>query len=115
MLELKSHHSFSLVYKFIYVYMLLSLASISLYLVVFIRQMVVYPKGSSGIPGKHDLSIYLNVADTSALPSGWSRYAQFTLTVVNQVDRDKSITVGKLSTLHLVYFTFLMCSFAAVN
>ncbi|XP_021824026.1 MATH domain and coiled-coil domain-containing protein At3g58340-like [Prunus avium] len=56
-------------------------------------QMVVYPKGSSGIPGKHDLSIYLNVVNASALPSGWSRYAQFTLTVVNQVDRDKSITV----------------------
>ncbi|CAN6703489.1 unnamed protein product [Malus baccata var. baccata] len=56
-------------------------------------QIVVYPKGSSRTPGTHDLSIYLNVADASALPSGWSRYAQFTLTVVNQVNYDKSITV----------------------
>ncbi|KAB2594885.1 hypothetical protein D8674_030335 [Pyrus ussuriensis x Pyrus communis] len=56
-------------------------------------QIVVYPKGSSGIPGTQDLSIYLKVADASALPSGWSRYAQFTLTVVNQVNYDKSITV----------------------
>ncbi|CAN6703482.1 unnamed protein product [Malus baccata var. baccata] len=47
---------------------------------------VVYPKGSSGNPGKHDLSIYLNVADATTLSSGWSRYAQFTLTVVNQLD-----------------------------
>ncbi|CAN6567015.1 unnamed protein product [Malus baccata var. baccata] len=56
-------------------------------------QIVVYPKGSSGIPGTQDLSIYLKVADASALPSGWSKYAQFTLTVVNQVKYDKSITV----------------------
>ncbi|KAM1251765.1 hypothetical protein ACFX13_040688 [Malus domestica] len=56
-------------------------------------QIVVYPKGSSGIPGTQDLSIYLKVADASALPSGWSRYAHFTLTVVNQVKYDKSITV----------------------
>ena len=72
--------------------------------------MVVYPKGSSGNPGKHDLSIYLNVADATALSSGWSRYAQFTLTVVNQLDSDKSITVGNLYALHtllLVYFTFV--------
>ncbi|XP_028960614.2 uncharacterized protein [Malus domestica] len=55
-------------------------------------QIVVYPKGSSGNPGKHDLSIYLNVADATTLSSGWSRYAQFTLTVVNQLDSDKSIT-----------------------
>ncbi|XP_068331193.1 uncharacterized protein [Pyrus communis] len=55
-------------------------------------QIVVYPKGSSGNPGKNDLSIYLNVADAATLSSGWSRYAQFTLTVVNQLDSDKSIT-----------------------
>ncbi|PRQ55942.1 putative ubiquitinyl hydrolase 1 [Rosa chinensis] len=55
-----------------------------------IRRIVVYPKGSNG---KQYLSMYLNVADTSKLPSGWSRYAEFTLTVVNQFDSDKSITI----------------------
>ncbi|PRQ55938.1 putative ubiquitinyl hydrolase 1 [Rosa chinensis] len=37
--------------------------------------------------------MYLNVADASKLPSGWSRYAEFTLTVVNQFNSDKSITI----------------------
>ncbi|KAM5551212.1 hypothetical protein ABKV19_026173 [Rosa sericea] len=53
-------------------------------------RIVVYPKGSSG---RQYLSMYLNVADASKLPSGWSRYAEFTLTVVNQFNSDKSITI----------------------
>ncbi|XP_050386990.1 uncharacterized protein LOC126803242 isoform X2 [Argentina anserina] len=53
-------------------------------------EIVVYPKGSSG---KQYLSMYLNVADVSKLPSGWTRYADFTLTVVNQFNNDKSITI----------------------
>ncbi|KAK4261750.1 hypothetical protein QN277_004706 [Acacia crassicarpa] len=36
------------------------------------------------------LAIYLHVADASSLPSGWSVYADFTLTVVNQFSREKS-------------------------
>ncbi|XP_050386987.1 uncharacterized protein LOC126803240 isoform X2 [Argentina anserina] len=55
-----------------------------------LRRIVVYPKGSNG---KQYLSMYLNVADASKLPSGWSRYAEFTLTVVNQFNSDKSITI----------------------
>ncbi|PRQ59193.1 putative ubiquitinyl hydrolase 1 [Rosa chinensis] len=39
-------------------------------------------------------SMYLNVADASKLSSGWSRYAEFTLTIVNQFNSDKSITIG---------------------
>nr|XP_011468754.1 PREDICTED: uncharacterized protein LOC101296030 isoform X2 [Fragaria vesca subsp. vesca] len=54
------------------------------------RRIVVYPKGSNG---KQYLSMYLNVADASMLPSGWTRYADFTLTVVNQFNSDKSITI----------------------
>ncbi|XP_024172185.1 uncharacterized protein LOC112178241 [Rosa chinensis] len=38
--------------------------------------------------------MYLNVADASKLPSGWSRYAEFTLIVINQFNSDKSITIG---------------------
>ncbi|XP_061999767.1 uncharacterized protein LOC133717128 isoform X2 [Rosa rugosa] len=53
-------------------------------------RIVVYPKGSNG---RQYLSMYLNVADASKLPSGWSRYAEFTLTVVNQFNSDKSITI----------------------
>ncbi|XP_028775546.1 MATH domain and coiled-coil domain-containing protein At3g58370-like [Neltuma alba] len=36
------------------------------------------------------LAIYLYVADASSLPSGWSIDADLTLTVVNQVSREKS-------------------------
>ncbi|KAK9912385.1 hypothetical protein M0R45_036252 [Rubus argutus] len=53
-------------------------------------QIVIYPKGSNG---RKYLSMYLKAADASKLPSGWSRYAEFTLTVVNQFNSDKSITI----------------------
>ncbi|PRQ55941.1 putative ubiquitinyl hydrolase 1 [Rosa chinensis] len=53
-------------------------------------RIVVYPKGSNG---RKYLSMYLNVADASKLPSGWRRYAEFSLTVVNQFNSDKSIRI----------------------
>ncbi|XP_040371498.1 uncharacterized protein LOC112184860 isoform X2 [Rosa chinensis] len=53
-------------------------------------RIVVYPKGSNG---RQYLSMYLNVADASKLPSGWRRYAEFSLTVVNQFNSDKSIRI----------------------
>ncbi|KAG9146594.1 hypothetical protein Leryth_014621 [Lithospermum erythrorhizon] len=44
-------------------------------------RVLIFPKGNNvGF-----LSIYLDVADSATLPNGWSRYAQFTLAVVNQV------------------------------
>ncbi|KAL6129553.1 hypothetical protein ACLB2K_072903 [Fragaria x ananassa] len=55
-------------------------------------RIAVYPKGSNG---RQFLSMYLNVADASKLPSRWSRYAEFTLTVVNQFNSDKSITIER--------------------
>lgn len=38
--------------------------------------------------------MYLDVADSPALPYGWSRYAAFSLTVVNQVHQKYSIRKG---------------------
>ena len=38
--------------------------------------------------------MYLDVADSSTLPYGWSRYAQFSLAVVNQVHSKYSIRKG---------------------
>ncbi|CAI0383693.1 unnamed protein product [Linum tenue] len=38
-----------------------------------------------------NLSMYLDVADSSTLPYGWSRYAQFSLAVVNQIHNKYSI------------------------
>ncbi|XP_073291911.1 ubiquitin C-terminal hydrolase 13-like isoform X2 [Primulina huaijiensis] len=41
-----------------------------------------------------DLSVYLEVADSGILPSGWSRYVHFSFAVVNQVDYKHSIRKG---------------------
>ncbi|KAL4386907.1 hypothetical protein GQ457_09G027360 [Hibiscus cannabinus] len=47
-----------------------------------------YPKGT----GVDHLSIYLDVADSATLPSGWSRHVQFELAVIDQIDTKTSIT-----------------------
>ncbi|KAK4261749.1 hypothetical protein QN277_004705 [Acacia crassicarpa] len=41
------------------------------------------------------LAIFLRVADASSLPQGWCIYADFTITVVHQLAREKSITRGQ--------------------
>lgn len=43
-------------------------------------RVLIYPKGNK----VDHLSIYLDVADSTTLPKGWSRYVSFILTVVNQ-------------------------------
>ncbi|KAF9595405.1 hypothetical protein IFM89_000323 [Coptis chinensis] len=43
-------------------------------------RVLVFPKGNN----VDHLSMYLDVADSPNLPYGWSRYAQFSLSVVNQ-------------------------------
>ncbi|XP_075520070.1 ubiquitin C-terminal hydrolase 12-like isoform X1 [Primulina tabacum] len=40
------------------------------------------------------LSVYLAVADSTILPSRWSRYVQFSFAIVNQVDHKHSIRKG---------------------
>ncbi|KAG4215794.1 hypothetical protein ERO13_A01G199000v2 [Gossypium hirsutum] len=50
-------------------------------------RILIFPKGNN----VDHLSMYLDVADSSALPYGWSRYAQFSLAVVNQVHHEYSI------------------------
>ncbi|CAL9089521.1 unnamed protein product [Musa textilis] len=44
-------------------------------------RVLIFPKGNN----VDHLSIYLDVADSATLPYGWSRYAQFTLAIVNQI------------------------------
>ncbi|XP_022743431.1 nuclear pore complex protein NUP1-like isoform X2 [Durio zibethinus] len=51
-------------------------------------RLLIFPKGNRA----DYLSIYVDVADSATLPCGWSRYAQFRLAVVNQIDRKSSIT-----------------------
>jgi hypothetical protein len=38
--------------------------------------------------------MYLDVADSTSLPYGWSRYAQFSLAVVNQIQPEFTIRKG---------------------
>ncbi|KAD5961852.1 hypothetical protein E3N88_13325 [Mikania micrantha] len=52
-------------------------------------RVLIFPKGNN----VDHLSMYLDVADSSSLPYGWSRYAQFSLAVVNQIHN--KLTVRK--------------------
>ncbi|KAH9530976.1 hypothetical protein CY35_19G012400 [Sphagnum magellanicum] len=52
-------------------------------------RVLLFPKGNN----VDHLSIYLDVADSQTLPYGWSRFAHFSLAVVNQYD--PKITVKK--------------------
>ncbi|EOA25991.1 hypothetical protein CARUB_v10019380mg [Capsella rubella] len=49
--------------------------------------LLAYPKGNKF---NNSLSLYLVVDDSRALPSGWKRYAQFSLTIVNQLAENLS-------------------------
>lgn len=62
--------------------------------------MLIFPKGNN----VDHLSMYLDVADSSTLPYGWSRYAQFSLAVVNQVQPKYTIKKGSSYTLLCVAY-----------
>ncbi|KAI3795095.1 hypothetical protein L1987_37740 [Smallanthus sonchifolius] len=53
-------------------------------------RVLIFPKGNN----MDHLSMYLDAADSSSLPYGWSRYAQFSLAVVNQVHNKFTIKKG---------------------
>ncbi|KAM2568343.1 hypothetical protein TB2_008590 [Malus domestica] len=50
-------------------------------------RVLIFPKGND----VDFLSAYLDVADSESLPYGWSRIADFSLTVVNQIHRKDSM------------------------
>lgn len=56
-------------------------------------RILMFPKGNS----VDHLSMYLDVADSNNLPVGWSKNAQFSLSVINQVDPKHTI---KKDTVH---------------
>ncbi|PQQ06126.1 MATH domain and coiled-coil domain-containing protein [Prunus yedoensis var. nudiflora] len=51
-------------------------------------RILIFPKGNN----VKQLSVYLEVVDASDLPFLWTRYAEFSLTVVDQLNSNKSIT-----------------------
>ncbi|CAN8269436.1 unnamed protein product [Cochlearia groenlandica] len=50
-------------------------------------RVLIFPQGNTAA----SLAMYLDVADGASLPYGWSRYSQFSLTVVNQFQTRYSI------------------------
>ncbi len=54
------------------------------------RRVLIFPKGNN----VDHFSMYLDVADSANLPYGWSRYAQFSLAVVNQIQQKYTIRKG---------------------
>ncbi|XP_031380387.1 ubiquitin carboxyl-terminal hydrolase 12-like isoform X1 [Punica granatum] len=50
-------------------------------------RILIFPKGNN----VDHLSIYLDVADSATLPYGWSRYAHFSLAVINQIHNKFSV------------------------
>jgi len=71
-------------------------------------RVLVFPRGNN----TDHLSMYLDVADSHLLPPGWSRYAQFSLAVVNQLDSKMSIRKGISCYLSLARpdYTSLKCT-----
>lgn len=65
------------------------------------RRVLIFPKGNN----VDYLSMYLDVADSTSLPYGWSRYAQFSLAVVNQIHTKYSVRKGNLFSLFLSILT----------
>lgn len=61
------------------------------------RRVLIFPKGNN----VEFLSMYLDVADSATLPYGWSRYAQFSLAVVNQIHSKFTIKKGMLKCFSL--------------
>ncbi|KAF9664825.1 hypothetical protein SADUNF_Sadunf16G0058300 [Salix dunnii] len=53
-------------------------------------RVLIFPKGNN----VDHLSMYLDVADSTTLTYGWSRYAQFSLAIVNQIHNKYSIRKG---------------------
>ncbi|OMP06464.1 TRAF-like family protein [Corchorus capsularis] len=49
-------------------------------------RVLIFPKGNN----VDHLSIYLDVPDAATVPPGWSRYAKFRFTVINQIDPKNS-------------------------
>jgi len=41
--------------------------------------------------------MYVDIADTANLPDGWSTRAQFSLTVLNQIDSKFSVRKGNIA------------------
>lgn len=75
--------------RFFFIFFII-LISVLIIVLVFDRRVLIFPKGNN----VDQLSMYLDVADSQSLPYGWSRYAQFSLAVVNQAFNKYTVRKG---------------------
>lgn len=61
------------------------------------------------------LSMYFGVADSENLPNGWSIYAQFTMSLVNQINAEDSVTKGTLFSIQFVPYRCYKMSNAGIK
>nr|GMC94101.1 ubiquitin carboxyl-terminal hydrolase 12-like isoform X1 [Ipomoea batatas] len=70
-------------------------------------RILIFPKGNN----VDHLSMYLDVADSSTLPYGWSRYAQFSLAVINQIHNKFTVRKGERFVVLIARMVFTsLCS-----
>ena len=77
----------------------------------FCRRILIFPKGNN----VDYLSMYLDVADSTSLPYGWSRYAQFSLAVVNQIYNKYSVRKGTVVSISKSYPAKLLSFLDAIH
>lgn len=75
-----------------------------------IRRIIINPRGND-VNFVQQFSVYLGVDATSTWPSEWSRYAYFSLTVVNQFDNKKSITRPLRGGIYITVSDFMLVLF----
>lgn len=56
------------------------------------RRVLIYPKGNN----VEYLSLYLDVGDSATLPHGWTRYARFSVSMINQIHNTLTVRKGKV-------------------
>ncbi|KAE9447977.1 hypothetical protein C3L33_20136, partial [Rhododendron williamsianum] len=55
-------------------------------------RVLIYPKGNN----VEYLSLYLDVGDSATLPYGWTRYARFSVSMINQIHNTLTVRKGKV-------------------
>lgn len=80
--------------------------------IVLHRRVCIFPKGNDVA----HLPVYLEVADSAALPEGWSKYAKFSVAVISQLNNKFNVTKGTLipGLLYLFAIYRLLISFTSL-
>lgn len=75
--------------------------------IVLHRRVGIFPKGND----VGHLPVYLEVADSAALPTGWSKYAKFSVAVISQLNNKFNVTKGTLLPVVALFICHLYASY----